>query len=166
MSADKNKPQLIQPPTQIRDKVSVTDDGVDLDALEQAEQLIAGMQDSYLEWVEDDLKRFGELYTAAAAEEGDKRRALVEDIFSVSHDVKGQGGSFDYPLMTAVGNSLCRFIEKLEGPVKQGHMAVIKVHIDTMRLIINQRMNGDGGKAGVNLLRGLDATVAKMSTKA
>lgn len=163
MSADESKPQMIKPPDTLRDKVSISEDGVDLEALEQAEQLIAGMQDSYLEWVEEDLRKLTALYTRAAEAAGDDRATALEQIFSVAHDVKGQGGSFNYPLMTAVGNSLCRYLEKMEGPVKSSHMATVKVHIDTLRLIISQRMSGDGGKVGDNLLRGLDAAVAKTS---
>jgi chemotaxis protein histidine kinase CheA len=163
---DDDKPQMIQPPDHLRDKVSVTENGVDLDALEQAEQIIAGMQDSYLEWVEDDLRKLGEGYARAVESTAeDSRRQALQDLFGIAHDVKGQGGSFDYPLMTAVGNSLCRYIERLDGPIRQSHLAVVKVHIDTMRMIIAQRMSGDGGKAGDNLLRGLDAAVAKTSGK-
>jgi len=164
MTTDDSKPQMIQPPDTLSAKVTVSENGVDLEALEKAEELIAGMQDSYLEWVEEDLKRLTDLFARLeSASDDDARRAVLQDLFSVSHDVKGQGGSFDYPLMTAVGNSLCRYIEKLEGPVKGSHVAVVKVHIDTMRLIIKDRMSGDGGKVGDNLLRGLDAAVAKTS---
>ncbi len=164
MSSNNSKPQMIQPPDTLSAKVSVSDKGVDLAALEKAEELIAGMQDSYLEWVEDDLKRLAELYAALeAAADQEALKAGMQDIFSVAHDVKGQGGSFDYPLMTAVGNSLCRFIERHDGAVKPSHVAVVKVHIDTMRLIITERMSGDGGKAGDSLLRGLTAAVAKTS---
>lgn len=159
------KPQFIQPPSQLKDKVSVTHDGVDLEALEQAEKLIAGMQDSYLEWVEEDLAKLQSLYDAAEKAEGDDRRKLLDGIFAVAHDVKGQGGSFDYPLMTVIGNQLCRFIEKQEGEVKASHMAVVKVHIDALRVVISQRMSGDGGKTGDGLVRGLNAAVAKTMGK-
>lgn len=155
------KPEFIQPPTTLKDKVTVSANGVDLKALEQAEQLIAGMQDSYLEWVEDDLKKISGFYQQAVSEV-DNRAQLFDDIFSVSHDIKGQGGSFNYPLMTMIGNLLCRFLERREGDPKESHMAIIKVHIDAMRLVIAQRMEGDGGRAGDNLIRGLNAAVAKI----
>ncbi len=156
-----SKPEFIQPPNTLKDKVSITSNGVDLEALEQAELLIAGMQDSYLEWVEDDLKKITELYQQAVAEV-DNRTKLFGDIFSVSHDVKGQGGSFNYPLMTMIGNLLCRFLERREGEPKESHMAIIKVHIDAMRLVISRRMEGDGGRTGDNLIRGLNAAVEKI----
>lgn len=159
-----SKPEFIQPPSSLKDKVAITNDGVDLDALEQAEQLIAGMQDSYLEWVEEDLKKITACYVAAQQETG-SRKQVFKDIFSVAHDIKGQGGSFDYPLMTIIGNLLCRFLERLEKEdvePKESHMAVVKVHIDALRLVIAQRMSGEGGKVGDNLIRGLNAALSKV----
>ncbi|SIS86117.1 phosphorelay protein [Insolitispirillum peregrinum] len=159
-----SKPEFIQPPSTLKDKVAITNDGVDLDALEQAELLIAGMQGSYLEWVEEDLKKIYALYAQAQQETG-SRKPVFKDIFSVAHDVKGQGGSFNYPLMTIIGNLLCRFLERLEAEdtePKDSHMAVVKVHIDAMRLVISQRMEGEGGRAGDNLVRGLNAALSKI----
>lgn len=162
MSSD--QPEFIQPPDTLKSKVQVTEGGVDLDALEKAESLIAGLQDSYLEWVEGDLEKLQSSYQEADAAEGAERRAKLEAVFSVAHDVKGQGGSFNYHLMTSIGNSLCRFIEKLPEQVSRGQMEVVKVHIDSMRLVIAQRLEGEGGKAGANLLRGLDAVINKVTS--
>lgn len=158
-----SKPEFIQPPDTLSGKVQVTEGGVDLDALEKAEALIAGLQGNYLEWVEGDLSKLQTTYQAALDVEGAQRRAALGDVFSVAHDVKGQGGSFNYHLMTAIGNSLCRFIEKLPGDVSRAQMDAIKVHIDAMRLVIAQRLEGDGGKTGANLMRGLDAVKAKVA---
>jgi len=159
--SDAAKPEFIEPPSTLRDKVSVTADGVDFAALEKAEKLIADMQGSYLDWVEEDLQKVSQLYERAL-KETDNRQTLFDDLFTVAHDIKGQGGSFNYPLMTVIGNLLCRFLERTKDEPKESHLPVIKVHIDALRLVIAQRMEGDGGRAGDNLVRGLDATIAKM----
>lgn len=156
-------PQIIKPPSQLADKVTVSPGGVNAEALERAEQVIAGLQDSYLEWVEEDLKRL-----QAAYDQADSALAADQDpgpglkaLFEVAHDMKGQGGSFDYHLITQVGTYLCRFLEKIEPPARRRHLEVAKVHVDTMRLIIAQRLSGDGGQAGRNLIRGLEAVLDK-----
>lgn len=157
------KPVIIQPPSHIKDKVTVTADGIDLDTLEKAEALIAGMQDSYLEWVEEDLRKLQELEGQLDAGTPPRGEVLTA-IFSIAHDIKGQGGSFDYPLMTLIGNHLCRYIERLEGEATDKNVEVVKVHIAALRLVIARRMSGDGGKVGDNLIRGLEAAIAKTST--
>lgn len=160
MSAD-GKPQFIQPPNHVKDKVSVTSNGIDLDMLEKAEQLIAGMQDSYLEWVDEDLRKLQALEAQLDGATA-PRIQVFKDIFSIAHDVKGQGGSFDYPLMTMIGNHLCRYIERLgDAEPSDKNVEVVKVHIAALRLVIAQRMSGDGGKMGDNLIRGLEAAINK-----
>ena len=127
--------------------------------LEKAEQVIASLRGDYLEWVQDDLGKL-QRHFEAASRDGAGRAEALQAIFTVAHDVKGQGGSFGYPLMTTIGNQLCRFIEltKEAGPAD---LAVIKLHIDALRLVIAQRMEGEGGRAGEELLRGLQAVAAK-----
>ena len=159
---DDDKPQLITPPNTLKDKVGTGGPGaVDLDVLERAEQVIADLAGNYLEWVEEDLVKIQKALEDLKAAGGD-HKAELDRVFQIAHDMKGQGGSFGYQLMTVVGNQLCRFIEPLE-TVGPGEIEVIKLHIDTMSLIIAQRMEGDGGKAGEALLAGLEKVAAKIS---
>ena len=67
----------------------------------------------------------------------------MNGVFQVSHDIKGQGGSFGYDLMTAIGNELCRFIEKAD-KVGAGEIAAIKLHIDALKMVIAQDLKGTG----------------------
>lgn len=155
--------EIITPPNTLKTKVSFSPNGIDLDMLEKAEQIIAGLQGNYLEWVLDDLNKLQAHYDRAVAEPENRAQA-VADIFHVAHDVKGQGGSFGYHLMTSIGNQLCRFTEALQeaGPAE---LDVIKLHIDAMRLIIAERLEGTGGTAGEKMLAGLQAVTAKVSKK-
>lgn len=156
-----DQPKFITPPNTLKGKVTYGPGGVDLDALERAEAVIANLQGNYLTWVQDDLVKLQQFYDLAKSDEANRPKH-VEEIFRVAHDVKGQGGSFDYHLMTAVGNQLCRFIENTS-PIGAAELNAIKVHIDAMKLIIAQRMEGDGGKVGENLVSGLQAIVAKLA---
>lgn len=156
------KPEFIQPPNTLKSKVSLGPGGVDLDALERAEAVIANLKDNYLEWVEDDLVKIQAFYDRLAATAPEERKPLLQDVFRVAHDIKGQGGSFGYHLMTQLGNQLCRFIEGIKecGPTE---LEAIKVHIDAMRLVIGSRWEGDGGNQGKNLVAGLQLVLNKFT---
>ncbi len=156
------KPQYIYPPNTLKNKVTVDAGSVDLVAIEQAERAIMDMKGDYLEWVVEDIEKLQGAYDKAVADSAN-RAAAQEDIYGFTHDIKGQGGSFGYPLMTAVGNHLCKFIEGVDGTLSDAQLEVVKVHIDTMRLVIMEKMEGDGGKAGEKLLKGLVAVITKMS---
>ncbi|HIJ46295.1 MAG TPA: phosphorelay protein, partial [Rhodospirillaceae bacterium] len=77
---------------------------------------------------------------------------------------KGQGGSFDYQLMTTLGHDLCHLIEKMDtaGPHE---IEVIALYIGTMKLVISKRMQGSGGEQGKQLLAGLEQVLAKVTKK-
>ncbi len=92
---------------------------------------------------------------------GDNSGALKE-IFQIVHDIKGQGGSFGYQMMTEIGTHLCRFVESLESANPE-EIGVVELHVDALRLVIADNMKGDGGAAGVSLFKGLEMVVAKVS---
>ncbi len=160
--ADSDKPQLINPPNPLKMKVGVGGPGaVTPDALERADAVIADLADDYLTWAEEDLTNLQAALAKLKATEGDNR-AEVAAIFQIAHDVKGQGGSFGYQLMTEIGHHLCRFLESLE-TANPAEIGVIGVHIDALRLVIANKMKGDGGAAGEALYKGLELVVAKVS---
>ena len=146
--------EIINPPNTLKNKVREGGPGaVDLATLERAESVIAEMADSYLEWVQEDLKRIDEAYKKLAAASGERKKE-AEDVFQIAHDIKGQGGSFGYDLMTLIANELCRLIERQDG-FGAPEVQAVKVHIDAMKLVIQNRMKGDGGKNGQALVDGI-----------
>ncbi|MBF0093387.1 MAG: Hpt domain-containing protein [Alphaproteobacteria bacterium] len=158
-----DKAEFIVPPNRLKSKVTFSEGGIDAAALEKAEQVIANLQGNYLDWVEEDLTAIQAAYEKAASDVAERKQHLA-DIFRIAHDMKGQGGSFGYQLITLIANQICRVLEKVENPGEDA-LEVIKVHIHAMRLVITSRMEGDGGKAGAGMVKGLEATVAKVLPK-
>jgi chemotaxis protein histidine kinase CheA len=156
-----DKLEIINPPNALKQKVGTGGAGaVDLEALERAEQVISGMTDSYLEWVVDDLEKIEQAYATLVSANGDKK-AEMNGVFQVSHDIKGQGGSFGYDLMTAIGNELCRLIEKAD-KIGAGEVTAVKLHIDAMKLVIAEDLKGTGGTEGEKMLSGLQQVCDKL----
>ncbi len=159
---DEPKAEVITPPDNLKKKVKTGGLGaVDLDTLKRAEAVIADMTDNYVEWAVKDLAKIHQALENLKAEKKDRKDALSQ-IFQLSHDMKGQGGSFGYTLMTILGGNLCDFVDRLEnaGPAE---IEVIQLHINAMGLVIAKEMKGDGGKVGVQLLQGLGLVAAKVS---
>ncbi len=162
--ADDTRPRMIRPPDNLKRKVIAGGPGaVAPDVLEKAEAAITGLTGNYLQWVEDDLTRIQEAYETLAAASGAETKAALDKVFLIAHDMKGQGGSFGYDLITIVGNQLCRLIEKMD-EIGRSEMEVIRLHVETMKLVITKDMRGDGGPQGAQLLKGLEQVVAKVSS--
>lgn len=160
--ADKKAPRIIRVPSSLDRKVSKGGPGaVNKQSLAQAEQVIEDLADDYVDWAKEDLAKLEHAFNglkdgSLSTEDG------LKEVFEVAHDMKGQGGSFDFPLMTAVGDSLCRLTDTLE-KVGSRELEGIQLHITTMKLIIASNMKGDGGREGNMLLNGLDLMVEKLS---
>jgi len=156
--------EIINPPNRLKAKVRAGGPGaVDADALRRAEAAIANMADQYLEWVVQDLERIGKAFEDLKSASQKDFQAKLDAIFKVSHDIKGQGGSFGYDMMTSVGNQLCRLIEQSD-PSNPKLIESIGVHIESLNLIISQRITGNGGQVGEQILSGLGKVLEKTST--
>lgn len=162
--SDDDTVSVIKPPDTLSAKVTKGGPGaVDLAAIERAESVIAGMADSYLDWVEDDLVKIAKAQAELKAHKDDPAE-YMDRVFQIAHDMKGQGGSFGYDLMTILGNDLCRFIEGKE-KVSGVDLEVIDLYIGTMQVVISKRISGDGGAEGNKVLTGLAAVVDKITSK-
>jgi len=156
--SDKEAPaaaaQIIKAPQTLQSKVEKGGPGaVDLDALAKAEAVIANLADDYLDWVREDFVRLEAAYDVLISGEGNDKDNL-EALFQIAHDMKGQGGSFGYDLMTSIGDHMCRLLEKVDkaGPLE---IKMIRLHIDAMRVVITKELKGDGGAEGRQLMMGL-----------
>lgn len=153
----------IHPPKQLLHKILTTGPGLVTEAiLSKGQKVIDDRAEQYPAQARLDLLAMQEIVEALAAPalpEAD-RSALMERLFQLTYKMKGQGGTFGYPMITAVANHL--YIMSKGVKVEREKLCeAIQVHLDTMQLILNRRMTGadEESKALVN---GLHAIVVKM----
>lgn len=161
-----DKTEFIKPPVDLKAKAGPVTPGVDEAALARAEQAIAAMAEDYIVWAEEDIKKLKVAVADVRAQAPDDRKDTVDAVFGLAHDMKGQGGSFGFPLITAVANQMCRFIENSEDSTfTDAHVNILAVHADALNLILSKKIKGDGGRAGDDLLSGLQAVIDKIAPK-
>jgi hypothetical protein len=123
-------------------------------SLQRAEEAVAELAADYSNWALGDVKRAEEAF-ALVKSEPEKRAAHLETLYRATHDMKGQGGSFGYPLITKIGQSLCRYLHS--GEIGEPHFPVIQAHIGALRLILEKSIKGDGGTMGDKLVAKLES---------
>ena len=126
----------------------------DIDDGGEAEANLAKLKESYTDWIVDDLAAMKEALRRATEEDAG-RLAHLKELFDVSHNVKAQGTTFGYELMTLIGQSLCDFLRKGDR-TSAADLKVVDAHVKAMQVIIENRIAGDGGDAGKALVQGLD----------
>ena len=90
-------------------------------------------------------------------------RKHVANINHIAHELRGQGGTFDYPLITDFGKSLYEATMNSEMLVTQDRLKLLEAHIDVIRTVFSNRIQGDGGEVGATLLKEIDVAVRKYS---
>ncbi len=169
MASSDDKPvEIFHPPNRLRSKVS--DQGAPLsEKLTKAEDTIRQLSQDYPNWALEDLAKLEAIFTRVEAEnksgitEGDiPAKTALREAYRVSHDMRGQGGSFGYPLITHIATSLCRFIDTLETADKPAR-AILTAHAAAMRAILENNISGEGGPLGHRIVTGLEQATANYS---
>ncbi|MEE2970496.1 MAG: Hpt domain-containing protein [Pseudomonadota bacterium] len=132
--------------------LSATAESEQENAVAAAEASIAALAENYIVWVRDDLTVARAAFVKAGEALPDNSEAVAE-IFGISHNVKGQGGSFGFQLMTNIGASLCDYIRD-GGPASDAKLKVIEAHLTALEFVIDREIKGDGGEALLDKLKG------------
>ena len=156
--SEKGGVEVINVPHAIRLKVS-GGGAISEAMLQKANQVIEEMTASFVEVLRVEIDKMAAL--SQNAKTATDKSALVEQIFELSHDLRGQASTFDFPLVTRIGSSLCRFTEAADLSDARAQ-EVIDAHINSMKLVVTQGMRGDGGAAGQKIASGLEIAAKKV----
>lgn len=156
-----DKTEIIRPSRHISKKVPKTGgpkpDVAILRALNAAEDLM----EQYQGWAVDDLSKLWQQFQELAHEESRELAAgEIIEMFNVSHEIRGQGGTFGFPLISVIGDSLCKFLEDRK-QLTAVELEVIRVHILAMKAVFRQELRGPQ----TPLRRDLDELLHMLRTK-
>jgi len=129
------------------------------DVLAQATAALEQMAEDYPDWVARLIKELYEQHRRCV-DTPDQRRAFFKTIRDIAHDMRGQGGTFGYDLISTFADSLYDFAGRSSG-MTDNHVEIIKAHIDAMNAVIKGRVRGDGGDIGRALTKSLEEAIAK-----
>ena len=121
------------------------------EALARAEAALAGLADRYMDWATADAARLCACLDEVLAPGADLA-ILLPRLFTISHDMKGQAATFGYPLVSELGNRLCRLIDGAGAAPTAELLSRAAGLVDRMGLVIALRLEGDGGDRGRALL--------------
>lgn len=114
-------------------------------ALRMGEQLI----DSYQGWAVDDLQALWE-ESKSLTPQGAVAKIHIQKLYNMSHEIRGQGGTFKFSLISVLGDSLCKYLENRETLDHRG-LDIIRLHILAMKAVFRQELKGDQKELGAQL---------------
>ena len=126
--------------------------GIDPEILARAEQAVAALGGDFIEQTKAALEAHRAQLESTEALPGAE---MLRDIFAFAHDLRGQGGSFGYPLLSSIGESLCHFLEARDFSLSADDDTVIRAHLEAAAAILSNRTAGDGDAISKALLGSL-----------
>lgn len=135
----------------------------DEELLAQAAAALEEMSEDYPDWVSGLIAKLAEVHRRCV-DTPESRHNSFEQLHAIAHDMRGQGGTFGYPLISDFADGLYDFTVATTS-TSDNHVEIIKAHIDAMRVVISERISGDGGDMGKELKASLDAAIRKYTKK-
>ncbi len=133
---------------------------IDNKLIEAAELELEEMDNDYADWVKTSivkLKRSFELMQNPPV----NHYRHFSDINAIAHELRGQGETFGYPLITIFGKSLFEYTRiHLEKPDDK-FFELLNAHINLIQIVIRDKIRGDGGDIGKSLRQALNAAKQK-----
>lgn len=117
------------------------------------------LEETYVQWTTEALATIRSLIEKLR--EGDDPDPLLDEIYGISHNIKGMGTSFGYPLMTDIGTSLCAYLRHVKNDRLEVSHDALDVHMKAMDTVFGNRIRGNGGASGKRLNERLTSVVAK-----
>lgn len=133
-------------------------------ALAGAQAALEKMAEDYPDWVQRHIGQLRELLRQCAEDAAHRTKHYVK-IREIAFDMKGQGGTFGYTLITTFAGSLYEFTGPQSGTT-DNHVEIVKAHVDAMAAVIKDRVKGTGGQLGVELTQQLNQAIAKYDVSA
>ncbi len=137
--------------------VESTDDAADAAQIAAMEREIARLAEGFCEWAIADLdaacSALQEAHTNA-----ESREAALKTLYGHAHTLKGQGGCFDYPLVTEIGQSLCQYLRQVSLSTDE-QFGIARFHLAAIRRVLEKQITGTGEDVGRKLIARLNSMV-------
>jgi HPt (histidine-containing phosphotransfer) domain-containing protein len=126
--------EVITPPHELRKAVAPAGDVMD-DPVGRAEAALAELSSEFAGWMESECDR---LETARQDIKRDGFTQKTHEVFfRAAHDIKGEAGTFGYPAVAGIVNSLCRLIEHTPD-MQHIPLTLVDQHVDAVRAVVRE----------------------------
>jgi hypothetical protein len=159
--SQQNTGQMIQVPNTLRAKVGGGAGrlgAIDPSAIAKAEAALKSLSGNFAQWLQDEITKL-----EAARQEVKsvgQTAETMESLYLRSHDLKGLGATYGFPIITRLAASLCRLIDDKEKRVTSP-MGLVDAHIDAIKAAVRDDIKDETHPVGRVLIQELEARVAE-----
>lgn len=153
--------EMIHLPNPLAAKVGPRAAAFEADAIVKAEAALKELSLQFSSWVDEEINHLTEARAAIAAEGLNDKTATR--LYSHTHDLKGLGGTVDFPLVSRIAASLCRLMSE---PEKRSStpLPLIDAHLDAIRAVVREDIRDAEHPVGTALSSELERRVSEFKS--
>nr|WP_165837058.1 Hpt domain-containing protein [Phenylobacterium hankyongense] len=158
--SQQNSGQMIQVPNTLRLKVGGSGrmGAIDPAAIAKAEAALKSLSGNFAQWLQDEITKLEAARQQVRAD--GMTQETMESLYLRSHDLKGLGTTYGFPLITRIAGSLCRLIDEKEKRTS-APMPLVDAHIDAIKAAVRDDIKDVDHPIGKVLVQELEARVAE-----
>ena len=138
---------------------------IPVEILAAAEEQIQARAVDYTAWVTEQIEVIQKSLKRLQTPDQPVGR-LMGEINRGAHELRGHGGVFGYPLVTSIAKSLYDVTGRTyTEALTDSELLLYQAHIDAIKAVMRQRIGGDGGELGKQLLLVLDMAKKKFTAE-
>ncbi|MEO8112990.1 MAG: Hpt domain-containing protein [Phenylobacterium sp.] len=150
---------MIQAPNNLRLKVGGSRLGaIDPAAIAKAEAALKSLSGNFGQWLQDEIVKLDA--SRLAVKTDGVNAETMESLYLRSHDLKGLGTTYGFPLITRIAASLCRLIDDKDKR-NEAPMGLIDAHIDAIKAAVRDDIKNEDHPVGAILVKELERQVAE-----
>ena len=130
--------------------------GIDANALAKAEAALKGLANNFEAWMQEELTKLDAARQRIQVEGHNAETA--ENLYFRSHDLKGLGSTYGYPIVTRIAASLCRLTDDPASRLK-APLFLIDAHIDGIKAAVRGNIRDVDHPVGKTLVDELERRV-------
>jgi hypothetical protein len=127
--------------------------GVDPDVVARAEAALKALSAQFSRWLQDEIDKL-DAARAAVNLEG-LSGAAGETLYTRAHDLKGLGGTYEFPIVTRAAGSLCRVIDNPQVRAA-APLSLVDSHINAIKAMIRDGIKTDDHPIGQAMVMSLE----------
>ncbi len=147
---------VIQPPS-LRLKVGGRFGAIDPSAIAKAEAALKSLSGNFAQWLSEEVVKLDA--ARQLVRDNGVTAETMETLYLRAHDLKGLGTTYEFPLITRIGASLCRLIDDKDKRLTVS-LPLVDAHIDAIKAAVRDSIKTDDHPVGRILIEELERKVA------
>jgi hypothetical protein len=131
---------------------------VNSDVVARAEAALKALSGQFAQWLQDEVDKLDGAYRRVCAE--GLGGEAGETLYTHSHDLKGLGSTYEFPIVTRLAGSLCRLMDarRADAPPE-----LIEAHVSAIKSVVRNDVRDETPPVGAALVQALESRVREVA---